>query len=143
MSKADTPSMFMQVVGGKLSPSTAFDAEQLDQFPRGVDLEVTVKHRKRSNPQNNLYWAILAEVVKATDKWPRSTNLHRDLKLSLGYVEKSVNPFNGAISYHADSTNFSSMPDPEFKVYFDKAMGLIASECGFDPLAEYEKKKAA
>jgi hypothetical protein len=142
MSKADTPSMFMQVVGGKLLPSTAFDAEQLDQFPRGVDLEVTIKHRKRSNPQNNLYWAVLAEVVKATDKWPRSANLHRDIKLSLGYVEKSINPFNGAISYHADSTDFSNMPPPEFKAYFDKAMGLIASECGFDPLAEYQRMKA-
>jgi hypothetical protein len=143
MAKRDTPAMFMQVVGGKLSPSTAFDQEQLDQLPRGIDLEVSVKHRKRSNPQNNLYWAILAEVVKATGKWPTSKHMHREIKLALGYVEKIVNKFNGAVTYQADSTAFDEMPDDEYKVFFDKAMELIAREIGIDPLDEYEARKTA
>ena len=108
----------------------------------GNDVEVVLRKR-RSGPQQRLYWRTLSEVVAATDKWPTSKHLHNDLKLALGYVEKHVNAFNGAMTYQADSTAFEKMKGDEFKTYFDRAMKLIAESCGFDPLAQYEARRAA
>jgi len=117
------------------------DAELLDTISLGSDVEVILRKR-RSGPQQRLYWRVLGNVVRATDRWPTSQHLHDEIKFALGYVEKRVS-FTGAIYYRADSTAFQKMDGQEFKVYFDRAMKLIAEHCGFDPLAEYVERKAA
>jgi hypothetical protein len=119
----------------------AIDAETLAQYAFGSEVEVTFRKR-RSGPQQRLYWKVLGEVVKATDKWPSATHLHDDLKISLGYWQKLVT-MSGQVTYRADSTAFPKMDGQEFKVFFDRAMKLIAETVGFDPLASYEALKVA
>lgn len=134
MTKREAPPILVQSIGGRLAPVSAMDAELLDALPRSVDLEVTIKHRKRSLPQQGLYWKMLSEVVKSTDKFPTPGHLHDEIKMALGYTEQRVT-FDGLVYYRADSTAFDKMDAGQFKDYFDKAVALIADKLGVDPLA--------
>ena len=124
-----------------LEAMDAVDAETLEQFAIGETVEVTFRKR-RSGPQHRLYWKVLGVVVKATDKWPSTAHLHDDVKVSLGYWEKQIT-MSGQITYRASSTAFSKMDGAEFKVFFDRAMKLIAETVGFDPLEFYDRKPTA
>ena len=142
MAKHAAPVLIMRVAGSGLTPVSQMDAELVDALPRGVDLEVTVKHLKRSLPQLRLYWAILAEIVKATGRFATAQHMSDEIKVCLGYVEKRVT-FTGQPYYRADSIAFENMDAPVFKNYFDRAMELIAREMGIDPLATYEARRVA
>lgn len=138
----DEPTIILRRSRHGLEAVGQIDLEALEEIPLGQDVEVVFRKR-RSGPQHRLYWKALGNVVRATGKWPTARVLHRDLKLALGYVEKRVNEFNGAVTYHADSTAFEKMDGLAFKTYMDQAMELIAKTCGIDPLEFYEKAKAA
>lgn len=140
MSKREAPPIIVHAIGSRLEPVSQMDAELIDGLPRG-DLEITIKHRKRSLPQQRLYWKVLSDVVKATGKFPSPEHMHDEIKMALGYVEKRVT-FDGRIYYRPDSTAFEKMDGAEFKVFFERAMELISRELGMDPLAEYERKDA-
>lgn len=137
----DMPPIILRRTKHGLEAVNQIDAETLDEIPTGQDVEVVFKKR-RSGPQQRLYWKVLGEVVKATEKWANANKLHDEIKFSLGYVERCVS-LTGAIYFRADSTAFAKMDGQEFKVFFDRAMKLIATHCGFDPLESYERMKAA
>ena len=137
--KHDTPVIMFRRDKNKLSPSSAFDAEMFDDLPDGVDIEVTF-HLRRVLSRNNLYWQMLGNIVKATEKWANSKKLHHDLKLTLGYTTKTVNHFTGEVVVSVDSTSFDEMDEIEFKVFFKRAVQLIATDLGIDALEFYEKR---
>lgn len=128
------PVMMRRVRGG-LSPVSSFDAERLDRYGIGVDLEVRIMQR-RSIPQQRLYWAMLGRVVENTDDWPTSEHLHEALKLHLGYTTP-MKTVDGRTVWRPDSTAFASMDGAEFKVFFDRAVETIATHIlpGVDPIA--------
>jgi hypothetical protein len=138
----DAPSILMRRTSSGLEALDAIDNESLSLIPIGHDVEVTIKKR-RSSPQHRLYWKMLGVVVKATGKWPTAKKMHGELKIALGYTEKKINAFNGAVYYESDSTAFEKMDGVEFKVFMDRAVQLIATDLGFDPLAFYENRMAA
>jgi hypothetical protein len=117
-----------------LVPVGAFDDERLEQYPEGSIVEVTIK-RRRSNPQNALYWSALSKVVEATGAYPSAEKLHEALKFKLG-LTMPVKMMDGTIVYLPDSTAFARMDQAEFKRFFDAAMQALAEAFGFDPLAE-------
>lgn len=119
-----------------------YDAELVEADPIGTEYDL-VKRSKRSLPQLGLYWRALSGVVKATGQWPTSQHLHEDIKLTLGYVRKSVNLRTGEVLTSVDSAGFDAMNADEFRVFFDQAMQLIAEQCGIDPLAFYGQGRAA
>lgn len=121
-----------------LAPVAAFDAERLDRYAIGADVEVSIKQR-RSLPQQRMYWSILARVVENTNEWPTSEHLHDAMKLHLGYSQP-LRTVDGRTIWLADSTAFASMDAAEFKVFFDRAMDLIATEIlpGVDPMSLLE-----
>ena len=125
-----------------LSPVSAYDDERLGADAQGTEYDL-IKRSRRSLPQHRLYWQALAGVVAATSLWATPEHLHDDLKLTLGYTRKSVNLTTGEVVLAVDSTAFDAMNGDEFKVYFDKAMALIAEHIGCDPLAFYEHGRAA
>ena len=136
----DEPSIILRRTTHGLEALNRVDADALEAFPLGSDVEVTFKKR-RSSAQARLYWAILGEVVEATGLWPTAKHMHRELKRALGYTDQIENKFTGAVEYYDDSTAFSRMDGVAFKLYFDQAMKLIAETCGFDPLEAYEHLK--
>jgi hypothetical protein len=127
------PPPIVRLGGGKLSPVTAWDAELLDRFAGGTEFDL-VARTKRSNPQNALYWRTLSAVCEATGKWSRPEALHVALKVELGYVEPLMGLDGRIKGMIPDSTSFAAMSHEDFRVFFDKAMEVLAKAVGTDPL---------
>lgn len=135
MAKRDKrPAPIVRKEARGLSPVGSFFAEMIMEDPVGTEYDL-VKRTKRSNPQNALYWSVLAHVVKATGKWPTPEHLHHELKLICGFAIPVVNWETGQPGVAVDSTAFDKMTHDEFRVYFDTAMEKLAEHLRFDPLA--------
>lgn len=123
-----------------LKPMTAWDAESLMMMPEGRVFQL-VPVTKRSDRQHRTYWKALGIVVKATEKWASAELLHRDLKMSLGYCEKSVNMRTGEVFLVPDSTALDKMDHDTFTHFFQQAMKLITEATGFDPLSFLDEER--
>jgi len=118
-----------------LVPLTEYDAIQLEDCSKGTLFNLK-KTKKRSNPQNALYWATLRKVREATGKWPTDEHLHNDLKWACGYVRMRYNALSGQHMRTVDSISFDQMDQQEFNAYFEMAMKKLAEGIGYDPLRE-------
>jgi len=121
-----------------ITPELAMDADKFADVPFGKRIKVSVSF-PRNRKRDGLYWAVLREVCRATDRWPSDKHLHEDLLITLGFWVKVVS-LAGEVRLMRDSTAHDKMTDPEFAAYFNRAMALLAQEIGYDPLAEYEAK---
>ena len=135
MAKRDKPPLIEVVNTPRgLRPHTPMDEEQLVAVALGHVFELKPV-TKRSWPQLKTYWKALGIVVKATDRWPNAEKLHRDIKLTLGYVEQSVNIETGEVTITPDSIALDKMEHEEFCAFMDRAMELLTRKVGFDPLS--------
>ena len=141
MAKREAPPLFMRREGSGLSPASQLDAEIVEGLPRGVDLEIAVKHRKRSLPQLRAYWAGLGELVRATEAYPTPEHLHEAIKFHLGYV-KPLQTVTGHQVYVPDSAAFDAMDGSEFKTFLERAQRLCLEQWGFDIMGTQERKAA-
>lgn len=142
MAKRDKNPIIVKRTARGLSPVSAYDDERMADDAIGTEYSL-IKRARRSLPQHRLYWQALTAVVAATGMWASPEHLHDDLKLTLGYVRKSVNLRSGEIQVAVDSTAFDAMNADDFKAYFDKAMAELAAYTGLDPLAFYDQSMAA
>lgn len=124
--------IMMRRGSGMLFPIGKFDQERLMELPEGVAIEVSIK-RRRSNPQNALYWSLLAKVVAATDAYPSAEHLHDAIKMALGFT-MPIKTLDGRVVYVPDSTAFGKMDAAQFKTFFDKAVELLNRLTGSDVL---------
>jgi hypothetical protein len=127
----------MRRSGTALLPVSQADEEIINDLGPG-DVEVKFAKR-RSNPQLRLYWQMLKRAVDATDAYPNSERLHEAIKMHLGYTVP-IKTFDGGVVHIADSVAFSKMDGAEFKGFMDRAVALLASSFGFDPLDFYDEK---
>jgi hypothetical protein len=117
-----------------LEPVCLGDADVLaDRAKLGEDVEVTIKKR-RSLPQLRRYWKMLHDVVEATDDYPSAEHLHTAIKYRLNYTVP-FKTFSHEMYFLPDSAAFSKMTAAEFRVFFDRAVKLLAEQYGIDPLA--------
>jgi hypothetical protein len=138
MTKRDKPPAPMVVRTDKgLRPARPWDAEDLSSDPIGTEYELHKISRRRPK-QHRTYWRALSLVVKATNRWPDAEHLHDELKLACGFYRKAANLATGEIMLIPDSTAFDKMDQDQWQKFMDRAMELIAAECGFDPLAWLE-----
>ena len=131
MAKREAPALFMRVAHGGLVPSSPYDAELFSALPKGVDLEIVAKHRKRSLPQLRAYWAGLHATVKATECYPSAEHLHEAIKFHLGYT-KPLKTVTGQTVHVPDSAAFDAMDANEFKTFLDRAQKLCLETYGLD-----------
>ncbi len=89
-----------------ITPELAMDAEQMAEIPFGKRLKVGVS-LPRNRKRDGLYWAILREVCRATDRWPSDKHVHEDLLITLGYWVKVVS-LSGETRLMRDSTAHSA-----------------------------------
>ena len=131
----DKPIIIMRRKGSTLVPVSAFDDEMLSELETGKDVEVTFKQR-RSNEQLRLYWAMLKKLNDAMDAYPTVYKMHEALKFDLGFITRMVS-VKGHEFYASDSAAFATMDAMTFKVFFDRAVELLAWKYGIDPLEFY------
>ncbi len=123
------------------APADAMSEDRIADIPLDTFVELKPK-RSRSLKQLNLYWAVLAEVVSATDAWATARHLHDAILMDLGY-RTVVQRLDGKKYWIPDSIAFSNMKQEEFNLYTDKAFARLAEVVGFDPLEAYEELRGA
>lgn len=131
------PAPMVQLAPGlRLLPITPFDQEEISRLPLGTQFDL-VSRTIKSRQQERLYWSLLGKVAEATGRWPVSRQLHRDLLLSLNYTEVAFNLATHKLERVPEPTRVSEMSQPEFNDYFNRAMELIYTNLGIDPLKEF------
>lgn len=137
--KKDKPPapMVVKSVNG-IRPARAWDMEAVLADPIGTEYEL---HRlsKRKPAQHRTYWKALGLVVKSTDRWATAVHLHDELKLACGYYRVTKSLSTGEDILMPDSTAWDKMDQVEWQAYMDKAMQVLSSAVGFDPLAFLEE----
>ncbi|WP_457660869.1 hypothetical protein [Sinorhizobium medicae] len=143
MRKKEKPPLIQAIMTPRgLRAHTQDDAEKLASIPEGSIFKI-VPVTTRSDRQLRTYWKALGLVVKVTQKWSSAENLHRDIKMTLGYREQVVNMRTGEITLVPDSIALDKMEHAEFCEFMNQAMALIADTVGFDPLAFLAEERAA
>jgi hypothetical protein len=129
---------------GALIPYANYDRECFDDLPRNVILRVNI-NQQRNAPRHRLYRVVLRQVVKNTDLYVNEDSLHKTLLLGCGVVEPVLTT-EGEIIMIPSSTAYNAMKEDTFKVYFDRAMQVIATNIipGIDieDLLEESRKEA-
>lgn len=126
---------------GRLSPIAPIDVETIDNYPPGTEFEIRAVTR-RSLPQLKLYWAVLADVVRRTGKWPTPEHLSDALKQACGYLTVNYD-LAGRPYTTTDSIAFDAMNQAEFQVYFNQSTAELSRAVGYDVLAGYEESARA
>ena len=128
------PRPIVKLIGGKLSPVSAFDAEELDAFPDGMTFDMHPRN-KRTLPLHRTYWQALTKAVEATGRWQSREALHTALKVRMGLVEPIYDLRGNVTGMQPHSTAFAAMDQGQFKAYFDGAMAALSEAVGYDVLA--------
>lgn len=121
----------MRRKGSALLPVSQADGEIIQELGDG-DVEVTFKQR-RSLPQLRKYWAMLSDVVAATDGYPTAEHLHEAIKMATGYTA-TITTLQGQVIVVPDSIAFSRMGPGEFRGFFERAVRLISETYGINPV---------
>lgn len=87
--------------------------------------------RPRNLARHNLYWAICTVAAENMEEYATAARLHLATKIALG-VCKTLPALGrgGRVGFEPGSTGFASMPEHEFKDFFDKATALWAERLG-------------
>ena len=128
------PRPMVRKSGGRLSPVSAFDAEEIDRFPDGMMFEM-VAQNKRTLPLHRAYWTALQRAIDATGRWQSREALHTSLKVAMGLVEPIYDLRGNITGMQPHSTAFGAMDQTEFRIYFDGAMAKLSDAVGYDVLA--------
>ncbi|MEC9244623.1 MAG: hypothetical protein VYB05_07625 [Pseudomonadota bacterium] len=138
MSKSDAPPFRMIVEKGpRLAPATSGDAERLDTWRSGSQVNVTFV-RDGSRPMERKWWAILGLVVdRCNVPWSAKEQASEAVKLSLGIVHygKTVNG-----NFMQWPKSLTELSDPELDEAVRDMMDLLHRMTGVDP--ETLKKEA-
>lgn len=126
-----------------LVPSTYDSEAWLERI--NADRAVLLDPRQpRNGKHHNLYWAILAEVARQTERYKDGPALHEAILFQMGMCEKRVivQPNgNWEVTWDRDSTAFDNMDQAAFNEYFEKAMAMIETDIGFDVQGLIERWK--
>jgi hypothetical protein len=117
--------VFLDGFGAVLVPHAGYDVEMLERFPENVPLRIQLA-QPRSGPRHRLYRVTLRIIVNNTDKFSTEDALHKTLLLACNVTEPILTT-EGEFIYVPSSTAYEAMPEEEFKVYFDRAMEIVAS----------------
>lgn len=128
------PRPIVKLTGGRLSPVSAWDAQELAAFPDGMLFDMHPRN-KRTLPLHRTYWQAISRAVDATGRWQSREALHTALKVRMGMVEPIYDLRGNITGMQPHSTAFSAMDQCAFKAYFDAAMAALSDAVGYDVLA--------
>lgn len=116
-----------KVRGGGFWPAD----ERAEDFARGVREGEIIKSdmkRPRNGAQHRLYFALLSKVQENTDdRWPNTDALLQAVKIALGHFD-TMQLVDGRIVPHPRSISFGSMPQDDFRRFFDDTVKLVITK---------------
>ena len=115
--------------GNALVPEMAHDARALEGIAQGERVRVDIR-QWRNVARHRGYWAMLSDVIDATDCALTPERLHEVLKLETGVVDLIRLP-NGMKVALPGSISFEKMTEAEFIAFFQRAEAWLAETYGF------------
>ncbi|MGB3388990.1 MAG: hypothetical protein WBA88_13485 [Pseudaminobacter sp.] len=115
--------------GNVLAPEMSFDLRALDGVANGQRVKIEVKEF-RNLGRHRAYWAMLQEVIDATDCALSAERLHEVLKLETGVVDLIRLPTGMTVAIPG-SIAFDKMAEDEFVAFFAKAQQWLAETYGW------------
>lgn len=114
--------------GNALIPEMEMDLAALEGVAQGQRVKCEIAEF-RSIPRLRAYWATLGECIKATECSPNTQNLHEEIKLNVGLVDRVR--FKGHVVEIPSSIAIHKLPEPDMISYFQAAEKYLAEEYGF------------
>jgi hypothetical protein len=120
-----------------LSPASAYDAEALDAYAIGAEVEVRI-HQRRSGKHHRWFFLAMSKLVQS-GAVPFATvdEFLGALKMACGVTEIRQG-IGGAPYIVPGSISFAAKDQPAFKAFTDRASELIARHYGVDIAAMME-----
>jgi hypothetical protein len=125
----EKPPIYMTRKGDYLLPEMAMDAEAIRNLPERQRVKVQITEPRNSG-RLRAYWAMLNEVVKATDCAPTAEALHELVKLETGFVIH-VRLGKGLKVELPGSIAFDKISEAEMEAFFRSAEAFLAREYGW------------
>ena len=126
----DKQPIYMVRKGLALVPELEMDAQAITCIPNGHSVRVELR-QYRSLPRLRAYWAMLHEVVAATECAASAERLHEAMKLELGIVDLvKVGNLTVAIP---GSIAFDRMNEAKMSEFFNIAQRWLAEKYGYAP----------
>ena len=125
---------WMQDVDDRGRATVVIDPDPEAPWPKEETSFLVRVRRPRSPQHHRLYWGMLRAVVKSTARWPSADSLHKWVKYQLDMYEIAEVRPDGVIVIEWEPTDFESMDQTDFHVFFENAVAAIVFETGIDPL---------
>jgi hypothetical protein len=135
--KPDKPVFAFIRQGDTLVPEMEYDAHALDGIANGQRVRVEIREW-RNLSRLRAYWAMLHDVVVATEAAPVAEKLHEVLKLETGFVDTIRLPNGMRVAIPA-SVALDKMDEPDFIAFFQSAERWLAATYGYVPKPERVK----
>lgn len=129
--KPDKPVYAFVRKGNALVPEMDFDARALDGIKPGQRVRIEIKEW-RNLDRHRAYWAMLHDVVAATECALTPERLHDVIKLEAGLIEHVRLP-NGYMVALPGSIAFDKVSESEFIAFFNAAERWLAETYGWVP----------
>lgn len=115
--------------GNYLVPEMEMDARALDSISQGERVKVEIT-QWRNVDRLRAYWAMLNEVVTATECAPSAEKLHELIKLETGFVDL-VRLGNGMKVAVPGSIAFDKMTEDQMVAFFQGAERFLGENYGY------------
>ena len=115
--------------GDALVPDMALDCRALDGIAQNELVRIEVREFRNAK-RHRLYWAMLHDVLEATDSALSVQRLHDVVKLKTGLVEVVSLPDGTPIALPG-SIAFDKISEDEFVAFFEKAQQFLAEQFGY------------
>jgi hypothetical protein len=112
----------MRVTRHGLEPVSRYDAEIIDAYRLGSELEVSL-YTPKSTRQVRLFWAILGAIQPNQDRFATTRDMADALLTECGFFREAVVSFDGTVSVFPRSIR--DLDKREFSAFFDAAMTTI------------------
>lgn len=117
--------------GNALVPEMQHDARALDGIAQGERVRIDIR-QWRNLGRHRAYWAMLGDVIEATECALTPERLHEVLKLETGVVDLIRLP-NGMTVAIPGSISFEKMEEAEFVEFFRRAEQWLGETYGYAP----------
>lgn len=112
----------MRVCRHGLEPVSHIDADMLNEYQQGQEVEVTL-YRPKSSDELRLFWAVLGEVLPSQSKFQTTRDMADALLMETGHVREVTVTMDGSVNFFPKSIR--EMGHEEFHEFFQLAKGII------------------
>lgn len=134
------PLMLKRTAAG-LVPASAYDAEELDRYSLGSEVEVTI-HQRRSGRHHRFFFLALSKLVKSgAVPFETVDEFLSALKMAAGITELRQG-IGGTPYIVPGSISFAAKDQAAFREFTNRCAEVIARHYGVD-IAQFMEREAA